>query len=106
MLKISWTTKTTNDEVLKRMNPKVRLTETIKQKKLKYFGHVCRHDTLQNRLLNGSTTGRRRRGRPREKYVDNIKTWTGMGLPELMGTAGRRRTWRHVASNPQDEEGT
>ena len=106
MLKISWTTKTTNDEVLKRMNPKDRLTETIKQKKLKYFGHVCRHDTLQNRLLNGRTTGKRRRGRPRKKYVDNIKTWTGMGVPELTGTARSRRTWRHVASNPQDEEGT
>ena len=55
------------------------LLSTAKRRKLSWFGHVCRHDTLPKIILKG-TVDRRRRGRPRKSRKDNIKEWTGQSM--------------------------
>ena len=67
MLRISWTEKISNEAVLKRLNVKDRLIKIIQCKKLKYFGHIIRHeDTLQRTALDGKVNGKRGRAGPAE----------------------------------------
>ena len=48
--------------------------------KLKYFGHVMRHDTLLKQIIISKFDGKRARGRPRRMWLDEVKEWTGLGI--------------------------
>ena len=106
MLKISWTAKVSNEEVLEKVKPAARVMDNLKVSKLKYFGHINRHETLQRELLNGKPEGRRGRGRPRIMWIDNITKWTNMQIVEARRATLRRRPWRITASDPRREDGT
>lgn len=108
MLRISWTEKVTNEEVLKRANIKKRLFNLIQTKKLKYFGHIIRQsgDTLHRTVLDGKVNGKRGRGRPRIKWTTNITKWTGLEYHQAVRLAQHRQEWRTIASNPRQEDGT
>ena len=64
---------------------------TSKRRKLSWFGHVCRHDTLPKIILQGSVDGKRRRGIPRKSSKDNIEEWTGQSMSSLLRVAEDRR---------------
>ena len=52
--------------------------------KLQYFGHVKqRVDSLERSLMLGGIGGRKRRGRPRMRWLDGITDSTDMSLSEL-----------------------
>ena len=55
--------------------PQELLQSTVKRRKLSWFDHVCRYDTLPKIILQGSVDGKHRRGRPRKSWKDNIKEW-------------------------------
>ncbi|KAG1702048.1 Tyrosine-protein phosphatase Lar [Nymphon striatum] len=77
MLKISYTEHRTNEFVLRKIEAKRSLMNTIKKRKCTYFGHLMRkEDGLQRLLLEGKIHGGR--GRPRTAWYHNIKEWTGM----------------------------
>ena len=77
VLKISWTEKVTNNKVLSRMKMKKHLFTIIQMKKLKYFGNINRHSSMQTTPLNGRVHGKRGRRKPRTSWTSNIKEWTG-----------------------------
>ncbi|GFS07612.1 5-HT4 receptor [Elysia marginata] len=60
------------------------LLATVKRRKLAWFGHVTRHDSLSKTILQGTVEGKRRRGRQKKAWCDNIKEWTGMAMYELV----------------------
>ena len=65
--------------------------------KLKYFGHLMRKtDSLEKTLMLGKIEGRRRRGRQRMKWLDNITDSMDMSLSELQEILKDREAW-HVA---------
>ena len=72
------------------------LLETVKRRKLKWFGHVCRHDSLSKTILQGTVAGGRKRGRPRKSWLDNIKEWTGRSTAQLIRKAEDRPLWTLV----------
>src|SRR6218665_2861046 len=85
MQRISWTEKKTNESV--RMEIGIEEDETLQQialrRKLGFFGHVMRSDGLEKRMMLAFGDGRRRRGRPRRTWMDEIHEVTGMKLAEL-----------------------
>ena len=78
MMKISWTEKKSNEEILNMIGMDRMLIKVIKKRKMAYFGHLMRRsDGLQRLLLDGKIEGKRDRGRQRLIWTDNIMEWTG-----------------------------
>ena len=103
ILRVSWTAKKTNEWVLNKAGVKRELLDTVKARKLAYYGHTTRK---QGSCLE---KGARRRGRPRTAWVDNIKTWTaGLSVEESVRMTEDRDKWRkyvHGVANPRIEDG-
>ena len=103
LLRISYLEHKTNeyvrDEVQGLAGPQEPLLATIKRRKLAWFGHVTRHDSLCKTIMQGTIEGGRRRGRQRKSWLDNIKEWTKMTSPELLMQATDRPALRRIAAS-------
>ncbi|GFS07815.1 endonuclease-reverse transcriptase, partial [Elysia marginata] len=98
LLRISYKDHVTNESVRELVVAYVGLQEpllaTVKRRKLAWFGHVTIHDSLSKTILQGRVEGKRRRGRQRKAWCDNIKEWTGMAMDKLVRSATDRDAWR------------
>ena len=95
LLQISWTQKITNEEVRSRLNITCsHLLKHFKKQKLSYFGHVKRHDTLEKTILEGKVEGKRKRGKPRKRWADDIKEWLNMSVVQAGSLAQDRDAYR------------
>jgi len=61
--------------------------------RLQYFGHVVRADNLCIYVLRGIVAGKRRRGRPRRRWTDDVKQWTGTRCRVCSARKARGETW-------------
>jgi hypothetical protein len=110
ILRVSWRERKTNEWVLETTGVERSLLNSIKRRKLTYFGHLMRKngDCLEKEIIQGNVPGTRTRGRPRMDWVVNIGAWMGTPFDQtLMDTRDRRR-WRklvHEATNPWIEDG-
>ena len=79
ILRVLWTAKKTNEWVLNKTGVKRELLNTVKARKLAYYGHTMRKqgNCLEKEIMQGTMPGARRRGRPRTAWIDNIKSRTG-----------------------------
>ena len=76
ILRISWMEKVFYKEVLSRLDMKTTmLLLKAKSLKLKYFGHIKRHETLERHILEARIDGRRGRGRPTRRWQQDINDW-------------------------------
>ena len=70
--------------VLNKAGVKRELVDTVKARKLAYYGHTMRNQgsCLEKEIMQGTMPGARRRGRPCTAWMDSIKTWTGLPVEE------------------------
>ena len=82
ILRVSWVAKKTNEWILETAGVEGTLLDTVKSRKLSYYGHVMRKqgNSLEKEIMQGTMPGTRARGRPRMTWMDNVKTWTGLTL--------------------------
>jgi len=92
-LRVSRTAKKTNEWVLNEVGVKKELLDTVKARKLAYYGHTMRK-LREKEVMQGTMPGARRRGRPRTVWMDNINTWTGLSVEESVRMTEDRDKWR------------
>jgi len=98
VLRIPWTARRTNDEVLRIINKYRELLDTIKRRKTAYLGHVIRNERYQFPQL--IIEGKRGIGRKKMSWLRNVRQWTGLRtMRELMHTIRNKEEWTNVIAN-------
>jgi len=95
ILPVLWTAKKTNEWVLNKAGVKRELLDTVKTRKLAYYGDTMRKQgsCLEKEIMQGTMPGARRRGRPHTAWMDNIKTWVGLPVwPSLRSRTAKEQT--------------
>ena len=73
-----------NQSILKEISPGISVEGMMLKLKLQYFGHLMRRvDSLEKTLMLGGIRGRRRKRRPRMRWLDGIPDLMDMSLNEL-----------------------
>ena len=95
ILRIPWTQKVSNEEVLLRIGiVSPSLLQNVKKLKLSYFGHIKRHDSLEKHILEAKVAGKRGRGRPSRRWEQDIQEWMGTTITQAGRMAEDRTMFR------------
>ena len=98
--RVSWKAKKTNKEVLNKLGlQSTKLMTVVRQRIVRFNGHVRRHDSLQRIITEGMVNGKRGRGRKRRGWLGNVSRYAEMNINRCAEIATNREEWRTIVSN-------
>ena len=103
ILKVRYTDRVTNVEVLNRIQTELNFLRRMKRTKMQYAGHVLRGSSglAHLEILEGRVEEEKRKvGRPNRPWMDNILKWTGLeSYGEVKRAAEEKQTWKLMVVN-------
>ena len=102
ILRMSYKDHVTNEKVRAKIQQAVGshedLLTMVKRRKLQWYGYVSRSSGLAKTILQGTVKERRRQGRQRKRWEDNIREWTGLEFAKSQRSVENRGKWKKVVA--------
>ena len=95
VLRVSWLERKANISIFEDINPVWTLESRVTMAASSYFGHVVRAGGVEDDVMFGRMNGARKRGRPRQRWLDTLKEYaSGATISNMRGDARDRQVWR------------